>query len=57
MQWQATTAPSELTDKLAAEGARISFVDDVEQAIPAEFRDPKETLVVYTPLSLPTTTC
>lgn len=41
--------PSELTDKLAAEGARISFVDDVEQAIPAEFRDPKETLVVYTP--------
>lgn len=41
--------PSELTDKLAAEGARISFVDDVEQAISAEFRDPKETLVVYTP--------
>lgn len=41
--------PSELTDKLAAEGARISFVDDVEQAIPAEFRNPKETLVVYTP--------
>lgn len=41
--------PSELTDKLAAEGARISFVDDVEQAIPAEFCDPKETLVVYTP--------
>ena len=41
--------PSELTDKLAAEGARISFVDDVEQAIPAEFRDPKETLVVYPP--------
>ena len=41
--------PSELTDHLAAEGARISFVDDVEQAIPAEFRDPKETLVVYTP--------
>lgn len=41
--------PSELTDKLAAEGARISFVDDVEQAIPAEFHDPKETLVVYTP--------
>lgn len=41
--------PSELTDKLAVEGARISFVDDVGQAIPAEFRDPKETLVVYTP--------
>lgn len=41
--------PSELTDKLGAEGARISFVDDVEQAIPAAFRDPKETLVVYTP--------
>ena len=41
--------PSELTDKLAAEGARIGFVDDVEQAIPAEFRIPKETLVVYTP--------
>lgn len=41
--------PSELTDKLAAEGARIGFVDDVEQAIPAEFRNPKETLVVYTP--------
>lgn len=41
--------PSELTDKLAAEGARIFFADDVEQAIPAGFRDPKKTLVVYTP--------
>ncbi len=40
--------PSELTDDLAAEGVKITFVDDVAE-IPAEFRDPATTLVVYTP--------
>lgn len=40
--------PSHLTDELAAEGAAIHFEDDV-RAIPAEFLDPAETMVVYTP--------
>lgn len=40
--------PSELTDALAGEGVEISFVDDTA-SIPAGFRDPAETLVVYTP--------
>ncbi|MDE6125483.1 MAG: UDP-N-acetylmuramate--L-alanine ligase [Muribaculaceae bacterium] len=40
--------PSELTDELAAEGVVISFNDD-EAEIPAPFRDPATTLVVYTP--------
>lgn len=41
--------PSELTSNLIAEGAQISFTDDADAAIPAEFRNPAETLVVYTP--------
>ena len=41
--------PSELTSNLIAEGARISFTDDADAAIPAEFRNPADTLVVYTP--------
>jgi UDP-N-acetylmuramate--alanine ligase len=41
--------PSELTAQLADEGVDIAFVDDVEQAIPANFRNPDTTLVVYTP--------
>ena len=39
---------SHLTDELAAEGAVISF-DDSMDAVPADFRDPADTLVVYTP--------
>lgn len=37
-----------LTDALRAEGAEIIFEDD-EALIPADMRDAKETLVVYTP--------
>lgn len=37
-----------LTDKLAAEGARVTYEDGAE-SIPGEFRDPSSTLVVYTP--------
>lgn len=40
--------PSALTDALENEGARLTFTDSVDE-IPQEFRDPKETLVVYTP--------
>ncbi|MCM1071488.1 MAG: UDP-N-acetylmuramate--L-alanine ligase [[Clostridium] fimetarium] len=40
--------PSELTDDLRAEGVEITFTDD-EAEIPAQFRDPASTLVVYTP--------
>lgn len=40
--------PSALTDSLTAEGVEISFVDD-PATIPATFRDPATTLVVYTP--------
>lgn len=40
--------PSELTDELAREGVAISFAND-EAEIPAGFRDPADTLVVYTP--------
>ena len=40
--------PSQLTDELASEGAVISFSDD-PAVIPAAFRDPEHTLVVYTP--------
>lgn len=40
--------PSELTGHLEREGATLTFADDVEN-IPAEFRDPATTLVVYTP--------
>lgn len=39
---------TQLTDSLRAEGADIIFTDDPE-LIPEPFRDPKETLVVYTP--------
>lgn len=41
--------PSELTAHLQKEGATIAFDDDVDAAIPAEFRDTADTLVVYTP--------
>lgn len=40
--------PSALTDKLISEGAFITFNDD-EREIPADFRSPEDTLVVYTP--------
>lgn len=40
--------PSELTDQLIAEGVELHFEDDIE-AVPAAFKDPAETLVVYTP--------
>ncbi len=40
--------PSHLTDELTAEGAAISFADSME-AVPEDFRNPAETLVVYTP--------
>lgn len=37
-----------LTDELRAEGVEISF-DESADTIPADFRDPETTLVVYTP--------
>ena len=40
--------PSDLTDDLAREGVEISLTDDPD-TIPARFRDPESTLVVYTP--------
>ena len=40
--------PSPLTERLIAEGAQIHFDESVE-LIPACFRDPATTLVVYTP--------
>ena len=40
--------PSELTDALEQEGVTIAFTDSAD-AIPAEFRNPGDTLVVYTP--------
>lgn len=40
--------PSELTSALIAEGVNISFTDEPDE-IPAEFRNPDDTLVVYTP--------
>lgn len=39
---------SELSSELEAEGAHIIYTDDTE-LIPAEMRDPDNTLVVYTP--------
>lgn len=39
---------SALTDALVAEGASIHYEDDV-QLIPAAFRSPADTMVVYTP--------
>lgn len=41
-------SPSELTRHLEAEGAVLSYLAD-EAAIPGDFRDPADTLVVYTP--------
>lgn len=40
--------PSELTSQLHDEGAILTFKDDVAE-IPQEFRNPADTLVVYTP--------
>lgn len=40
--------PSALTDALISEGVDITFNDSAD-SIPAEFRDPATTLVVYTP--------
>ncbi|MDR1406531.1 MAG: UDP-N-acetylmuramate--L-alanine ligase [Tannerella sp.] len=40
--------PSELTERLAAEGADIHYTDD-EKLIANEFKRPEQTLVVYTP--------
>lgn len=40
--------PTALTDELRREGVEITFTDSVD-AIPATFRDPSTTLVVYTP--------
>lgn len=40
--------PTELTDSLVAEGIDITF-DESADAIPALYRDPANTLVVYTP--------
>lgn len=40
--------PTPLTEALEAEGAAIHFEEDPE-AIPADFRDPRDTAVVYTP--------
>lgn len=40
--------PSELTEKLAAEGAAIHYEKNAD-LIPADFRDAATTLVVYTP--------
>lgn len=39
---------SQLTLELEKEGVRISYVDSVD-TVPAEFRTPEDTLVVYTP--------
>lgn len=40
--------PSDLTRTLSEEGAQIVY-DDIADLIPTEFRNPKDTLVVYTP--------
>lgn len=40
--------PSALTRKLIEEGADISY-DDTMDAVPADFRNPADTLVIYTP--------
>ncbi len=40
--------PTALTDELRREGVEITFTDSVD-AIPAAFRDPSTTLIVYTP--------
>ena len=43
--------PSELTEKLIAEGAAIHYEENVS-AIPEDFLDPETTLIVYTPAIL-----
>lgn len=40
--------PSDLTHALEAEGAQVTYADD-EMEIPLPFRNPDDTLVVYTP--------
>lgn len=40
--------PSALTAELVKEGARISYDDDMS-AVPEAFRNPEDTLVIYTP--------
>ena len=40
--------PSDLTRALSEEGSQIVY-DDIADLIPTEFRNPKDTLVVYTP--------
>ncbi|MDE5975121.1 MAG: UDP-N-acetylmuramate--L-alanine ligase, partial [Muribaculaceae bacterium] len=40
--------PSQLTDALEKEGVRLTFEDKADN-IPPHFRNPEETLVVYTP--------
>ena len=40
--------PTEITDSLAHEGIAVHFTDDVN-AIPLAFKNPENTLVVYTP--------
>ena len=40
--------PTALTRALTSEGVQISYADSME-AVPAEFRNPAETLVIYTP--------
>lgn len=40
--------PSALTEHLEKEGALLTFTDS-ENGIPADFRNPEDTLVVYTP--------
>ncbi len=40
--------PSELTHALESEGAQVTYTDS-EETIPTGMRDPKTTLVVYTP--------
>lgn len=47
--------PCELTEKLCAEGASIHYEDSVD-LIPECCKDPKQTLVVYTP-AIPATHC
>ena len=41
--------PSHLTRQLEAEGVAFCYADEPAEAIPAAFRDPTDTLVVYTP--------
>lgn len=40
--------PSALTNALIREGAAVSFLDSMD-AVPEDFRDPGDTLVIYTP--------